>query len=163
MSRHSHLGGLGLLRRHFSSGLRASILVALLVGVTVAGVALAPRALARLGDQELRHALTTTSATQLDLAGIGQPGARAFALGIDEPYGYTDLVIRNVRQGLPEPLQGLVGEPHWLVRSPARNVTLARHQRLTVNVRLGIDLEWDELVTPVEGELPAAYDGRGPI
>src|SRR4051812_15212374 len=111
MSRRSHLGDLGLLRRHFSSGFRASLLVGLLVGVAVAGVAIAPRALARLGDRELQHALATTTTTQLDLAGTGHPSASAFAPGIDGPYGYIDLVVRNVRLQLPQPLQGLVGAP----------------------------------------------------
>src|SRR5215218_1614675 len=109
MNRHSHLGGAGLLGRHFSSGFRASLLVALLVGVTVAGVAIAPRALARLGDRELRHALATTSVTQLDLAGTGQPTAQAFAPGIEGPYAFTDLAIQNMRQQLPQPLKSLVG------------------------------------------------------
>ena len=71
------LGDTGLLRRHYSHGFRASLLVALLVGVTVAGVALAPRALARLGDRELHHALDTASATQLDLTGLGHQIGRA--------------------------------------------------------------------------------------
>ena len=87
MTRRSSLGDVGLLRRHYSSGFRASVLVALLVGVTVAGVALAPRALARLGDRELRHALGTTSATQLDLAGVGRLETRPSAPGVEGPYG----------------------------------------------------------------------------
>lgn len=163
MTRRSRLSVLGMLRRHLSTGTRASLLVALLVGATVAGVALAPRLLARLGDQELRHALETTSATQLDLAGVGQPGAQAYAQGLEGPYAHAALVIGNIRQSLPQPLQSLVGDPRWLVRSAAQTVTLSRGQDLNVHVRLGIDLSWKELLQPVQGELPEAYDGRGPI
>ncbi|WP_284532313.1 FtsX-like permease family protein [Nocardioides sp. T2.26MG-1] len=137
--------------------------MALLVGATVVGVALAPRALARLGDRELRHALEKTSATQLDLAGVGQPGAKAYAQGLEGPYAHAALVIGNIRQALPQPLQSLVGDPHWLVRTPAQSVTVTRGQDLNLHVRLGIDLSWKDLVRPVQGELPDTYDGRGPI
>ncbi|MBA2954632.1 FtsX-like permease family protein [Nocardioides sp. MAH-18] len=160
MSRRSLLGDAGLLRRHYSAGWRASLLVALLVGVTVAGVALAPRALARLGDRELRHALMTTSATELDLAGIGQLG---YADTAAQQNVATDVAIRNVRLGLPEPLRDLVGQPHWLARTSASTVTLPREQQLTLDLRLAIDLAWDQVARPVEGRLPDAYDGRGPI
>lgn len=163
MRRRSRMGALGLLQRHLSTGARASVLVALLVGVTVAGVALAPRALARLGDRELRHALETTSATQLDLAGVGQPGAKAYAQGLDGPYAHAALVIGNIRQALPLPLQDLVGDPRWLVRTPAVGATAPPGQDVDLHVRLGIDLSWQELVRPVEGELPPTYDGHGPI
>src|SRR3954452_7696403 len=161
MSRRSLVGDVGLLRRLFASGFRASLLVAVLVGVAVAGVAVAPRALARLGDRELQHALATTTTTQLDLAGTGHPSGSAFAPGIEGPYAYIDLVIRNVRLQLPQPLQGLVGAPHWMIRSPAQTVTLPRDQDLTLILRLGIDLRWEPFVRPVDGELPAAYDGHG--
>ncbi|WP_296602122.1 FtsX-like permease family protein [Nocardioides sp.] len=163
MTRRSRTGAPGLLQRHLSTGVRASILVALLVGVTVAGVALAPRALARLGDRELRHALETTSATQLDLAGVGQPGAQAYAQGLDGPYAHAALVIGNIRQALPLPLQDLVGDPSWLVRTPAVGATAPPGADVDLHVRLGIDLSWQELARPVEGELPPTYDGHGPI
>lgn len=161
MSRRSHLGDAGLLRHHFSTGFRASLLVALLVGTAVAAVALAPRALARLGDHELRHALESTSTTELDLAGTGQlgyPASGAVAQNVA-----TDLAIRNVTAGLPEPLRDIVGDPHWMARTASSTVTLPRHQDLVLHLRLGIDVAWDQVVEPVEGELPAAWGGTGPL
>ena len=159
------LGDTGLLGRHYSHGFRASLLVVLLVAVTVAGVAVAPRALARLGDRELRHALDTASATQLDLTGLGRLGfdQGSSAPNVGGPYGATDIAIRNVRLALPQPLQGLVGDPHWLVRSSASTVTLPGNQPLTADLRLTIDLAWERIVRIVDGELPPAYDGHGPI
>ena len=165
MSRRSTLGDAGLLFRHYSHGFRASLLVVLLVAVTVAGVAVAPRALARLGDRELRHALDTASATQLDLTGLGRLGfdQGSSAPNVGGPYGATDIAIRNMRLALPQPLQGLVGDPHWLVRSSASTVTLPGNQPLTADLRLTIDLAWERIVRIVDGELPPAYDGHGPI
>src|SRR6478752_9450158 len=111
----SALGDLTLLRRHLLAGARTSVLLAVLVAITVAGVAIGPRMLARLGDRELRHALAETTPTQLDVAGLGRLGI-ADAPDAD-PVGPADLAIRGVRSGLPQPLRGLVGDPHWLVRS----------------------------------------------
>src|SRR6478752_7574540 len=149
MRRRSRLGTAGLLRRHYAAGLRASLLVALLVGVTVAGVSLAPRALARLGDQELQHALTTATVTELDLAGVGQPGYPAS--GASQQNAATDIAIRNVRLGVPEPLRDLVGEAHWVARSSASGATAPRGQDLLLSLRLAIDLSWEDVVRPVEG------------
>ena len=63
-----------ILTRHLASGIGTSALIAVLIAVTVFVVALAPRALVRLGTEELRYELSQQPPVRIDLRGTGTIG-----------------------------------------------------------------------------------------
>lgn len=117
MTRTSRSGTLGLLARHASAEIVSSVLVAVLVAAAVFAAAIAPRALVRLGSEELQYTLAGLSPGQRDLRGLGRLGLFDEELGSADPLAATDDAITAIPDRLPEPLRALTGEPEWVVRA----------------------------------------------
>lgn len=163
MTRRSRIGTPGLLLRHFASNVTASALVALLVFLTVFVVALAPRALAILGTEELHYELGRLSPLERDLVGVGFVGIRPPT----EPretaadiLGPADERLRDLPDRLPPVLSSMLGEPSWYVTTAPRSATprVLRSEALPV-LALAIDLEWLERIRFVDGAAPAPWEG----
>ncbi len=162
MSRRSRYGTPGLLARHTASGIVGSVLVAVLVAVTVFSAALAPRALARLGSEELRHTLAEMSPVLRDLRGLGQIGLLTGMDGapVDEVLGPTDRAVDRAREFLPLPLRDLAGDPQWVARSASDDADLPPDAaQVTFSAKLAVDLDWLSRVRMVDGAEPAAWTG----
>lgn len=119
MSRGSRTGTAGLLARHASAEILSSLLVAALVTAAVFAAAVAPRALVRLGSDELQHTLSTLSPAQRDLRGLGRLGLYEGVSATEDPLAATDAAISAIGTALPEPLRSLTGEPEWVSRTAA--------------------------------------------
>ncbi|MGN6503211.1 MAG: hypothetical protein ACTHKX_09990, partial [Pseudolysinimonas sp.] len=162
MSRRSRLSTAGLLLRHLRSGAGASLLVALLIAVSVLAVAVAPRALARLGTAELRHELGQESPALLDLSGTGRIGLAAglpASATLDEIVGETDRKIAEIRDRLPQPLRDHVGAVQWVATTAKADGTLPVALPLKLSMKLGADLRWLDRVRITDGEPPAPWTG----
>lgn len=162
MSRRSRYGTPGLLARHTASGIIGSVLVAALVAVTVFAAALAPRALVRLGTEELQHTLGAMSPVLRDLRGLGHIGLVTGLAGapVDEVLGPTDRAVDRVRAFLPEPLRDLAGEPRWVARTESGDAILPEGAaEVSVVAKLAVDLDWLQQVRFVAGAAPRAWTG----
>jgi putative ABC transport system permease protein len=157
----SRLGTLALYARHVRSGIGASVIVAIIVAIAVFAVALAPRALERLGTAELRSELGDQSPALLDLSGTGRIG---LVEGIPDPtldtlVGATDAAIAKLNERLPSPLRDGASPASWLIRTKSGNGDLPQPTRLESVLKLAIDLRWEERITFVDGAPPAAWTG----
>lgn len=162
MNRRSRYGTPGLLARHTASGVVGSVLVAVLVAVTVFAAALVPRALVRLGTEELQHTLGEMSPVLRDLRGLGHIGLVTGLAGapVDEVLGPTDRAVDRVRAFLPEPLRDLAGEPHWVARTESGDAILPEGSaEVSVVAKLAVDVDWLEQIRFVAGAAPAAWEG----
>jgi len=162
MSRRSRYGTPGLLARHTATGITGSVLVAVLVAVTVFAAAAAPRALARLGTEELQHTLGAMSPVLRDLRGLGSIGLLSGMEGasVDEVLGPTDRAVGRVREFLPEPLRDLTGAPHWVARTASDDATLpVDAARVSMVAKLAVDPDWMQQVRIVAGTEPADWAG----
>ncbi|HEX5858079.1 MAG TPA: FtsX-like permease family protein, partial [Microbacterium sp.] len=162
MTRNSRTGGVGLLARHAANGILGSVLVSGLIAVAVFAAGVAPRAVAQLGTQELRHAVSEMSPIVRDLRGVGSTGL---------PFGFagapterliapTDAAIALYRDELPEPLRSLTAEPQWVLSTASRDAVLpdpAAQVRFVA--RLALDPRWQERVDIVSGTAPGAWAG----
>lgn len=157
----SPLGTGALFRRHLRSGIGASVLVAVIVAASVFAVALAPRALERLGTAELRSEFGAQSPAVFDLTGTGSLG---LVEGIPDPsldtlIGATDAAIAKLDDRLPSPLRDGASEAPWLVRTKSGEGDLPRPTTLASVLKLAIDLRWEERITFVEGAAPTPWTG----
>jgi putative ABC transport system permease protein len=154
------VGTFALMRRELALG-PAALLLATLAAIAVFAVALAPRALDRIGDAELRHRLDDASVLTLDMTGTGRlglpddqgAGASASALA-----GSADTAIRSLSDRFDEPLRSAIGDAAWLVRTSASDLDPAGDRPRT-RLSLVVDLEWAERVQFIDGEAPAAWTG----
>ena len=155
---------LRLLADHLRAGIRASLLVALLVTVTVFIVAIAPRAFAAMATDELRYLLGQEDPVRLDVSGEGPIGLSAptSSSTAESLLGATGDGISRFSSTLPRPLADGTTEAVWLAKSPSAG---GRAGDLSVSLRLAVDLAFDARLTYVSGEAPAplADDDEGPI
>ena len=165
----SALGTPRMLAHHLRSGFTGSLLVGLLVAVAVLGAALAPRALAAVGTEELRFQLRTTSPLLVDLSGSGRVGlAETSPTGdIERLFGGTVDSVANLRDRLFTPLADAALTPQWVTRTLADDAELTGPQRLRFLVDLTVDLRLTERIRVIDGELPSAWrpdlDGDAPL
>ncbi|MEO8262805.1 MAG: FtsX-like permease family protein [Pseudolysinimonas sp.] len=157
----SGIGTLALFARHLRSGWTASVIVAIIVATSVFAVALAPRALERLGTAELRSEFSAQTPALLDLTGSGEiglvpgmPNASA-----DTLLGPTDEAIAKIPGRLPSPLSDGASAAEWLIRSNTSKGVLPQPTILESALKLAIDLDWEDRVTFVSGAAPAAWEG----
>ncbi len=163
MTRRSRIGTPGLLLRHLASDVTASVLVAILVFLTVLVVALAPRALAHLGTEELHYELARLSPLQRDLSATGELGQRPPTeprTSADEILGPSDRVLDELPTELPPILGSLLDPPSWLVLTVARSATpiVPSEDALPV-LALAVDLDWLDRIEFVDGAPPAPWTG----
>lgn len=157
MTRTSRTGTLGLLARHASAEIVSSVLVAVLVAAAVFAAAIAPRALVRLGSEELQYTLAGLSPGQRDLRGLGRLGLLDEERGSADPLAPTDDAIAAIPGRLPEPLRSLTGEPEWVIRaatSDAEIVGAVDPPRFVAD--LAVSPAFTDRVTYVSGSEPAA-------
>ncbi len=163
MSRRSTFSTAGLVSRHLRSGIGGSLLVALLVASAVFAVALAPRALPRLGTAELRHELSDLSPALLDLTGTGRIGIVAGLsepITVDDLFGNTDRGIHKIPASMPDPLDDHLGDISWVSVSGSMSGELPdRTVPLQLKLSLAVDLEWESRIRFVEGGPPEAWQG----
>lgn len=160
------LGTMNLALHHLRSSPGTSVLVAVLVGITVLVVSLAPRALAQLSTDELRYSLSELSPLKRDISATGvfgfpttvghEPATAA------EVFDHTDEVLRGVTERLDAPLSSTVGDAHWIVRTAGRSADRIGSEPAAVHpvLSLAIDLDWIDRVQLVEGELPVPWTGN---
>ena len=164
MTRRSRIGTPGLLLRHLASDVTASVLVAVLVFVTVLVFAIAPRALAHLGNDELRYELARISPVARDLLASGFLAQRPPSEPRDSAadiLGPSDSVLEGIPEKLPPVLSSIVGPPSWTLTTVARSATpqVSRSSALPV-LALVIDLDWLDRVEFVDGAAPAPWSGN---
>lgn len=155
----SRLTQTGLLLRHLAAARGPALLIAVLVGVAVLAVALAPRALVRLGTDELRARLSTESPLRSDLAGLGW---LSLPFDVADPdaqtlLGPTDASLRALPSRVEEPLRSTLAAPEWVLRTAPVEVP-AEGDRARMKITLAFDLEWSDRLQVVEGVLPQADD-----
>lgn len=154
------VGTFALLRRELALG-PAALLLATLAAIAVFAVALAPRALDRIGDAELRHRLDSASPLTLDITGTGRlglpddqgEGAPASTLA-----GSSDTAIRGLPDRFDEPLRSAIGDAVWLVRTADSDLD-PEGDRPRTRLSLVVDLDWAERVRFTDGAAPAAWTG----
>jgi putative ABC transport system permease protein len=146
-----------LLLIHLRSGLGTSALVALLVAATVLVVALAPRALLRLGTDELRYELRTEPAGRIDLLASGGIGIAPGAA--DTVLGPIDSALNRLPTRLPEPLSDGASATNWLLRTRTIDGTVASRPNALVELKLAIDLQWTDRIRFVDGAAPKPWPG----
>jgi putative ABC transport system permease protein len=163
MTRTSRLSTPGLLGRHLSAGISASLLVALLITAAVFAVALAPRGLIRLGTAELRHELGGESHAVLDLTGtgtLGIPTGLPSDAPLDDIVGKSDETIRGILDRLPRPLQDHAGPVEWVVLTKNGDGFQPVQLPLKLSMALAADLDWMSRITFVDGTPPTAWEGN---
>ena len=153
-----------LVARHVRSGIAGSILVAVLVGLTVLTVSLAPRALVQLSAEQLHHTLGELSPEQRDLTATGVFGYRIIGAPSTEAemFGSTAARIDGVPSELSKPLAPLVSGSDWVVRTAGHRTDPVGVQAPVAHLMLGlaVDLEWSSRVAFVEGAAPVAWNGN---
>jgi putative ABC transport system permease protein len=162
MSRTSRYGTVGLLLRHLRSGAAASVLVAVLVAAAVLAVALAPRALIRLGTAELRHELGDKSPALLDLSGTGRIGlvdGLPENAPLEDIVGATDVELRNIPTKLPDPLAQHVGPMQWAASTRSDDGILPTDLPVRTILTLAIDLDYADRIDIVDGAMPEPWTG----
>jgi putative ABC transport system permease protein len=149
-----------MIRAHLRSGVGTSILIALLVAVTVFVVAVAPRALMRLGSDELRYELRSVPTARVDLSATGSD---SFVRGSSatEVLGPIDETVAALPSHLPEPLADGAGKPAWLVRALAVTTSSPGDVFVVLRMQLAVDLHWADRVRLVEGSEPRPWAGDG--
>jgi putative ABC transport system permease protein len=157
----SGLGTPSLLGRHLRSGFGASVVVAIIVAVAVFAVALAPRALERLGTDELRTEFAAQSPALLDLSGTGRIGLVAGMPdpSLDDLVGPTDAAIGKVDDHIPLPLADGASPAIWLLRTKTHAGALPQPTNLVAALKLAFDLRWDERIRFVDGSPPVPWTG----
>jgi len=146
---------LRLLGDHLRAGIRASLLVALLVTVTVFIVAIAPRAFAAVATDELRYLLGQEDPARLDVSGEGRIGlpAPTNASTAETLLDATGEAIRQFSSTFPRPLADGTGQPVWLAKTTSAGGSAGS---LALSLRLAVDLGFDERLDYVSGAAPAA-------
>jgi putative ABC transport system permease protein len=147
-----------LVGRHLGSGLGISILVAVLVAATVFVVALAPRALLRLGTDELRYELRREVPAQIDLSGDG-PVNLGSGSTVDAILGSMDSKLAEVPARLPAPLSDGAGATRWLVRTAAERAGVPEDPTRVLIMKLAVDLHWMDDIRFVDGVPPVPWPG----
>jgi putative ABC transport system permease protein len=161
----SRLSAPGLLARHLVAATGPAVLVAVLVALAVLAVALAPRAVVRLGTEEVRARLTTESPLRSDVAGLGwislpydttDPDAESM-------FGKTDDELRALPDRLDEPFGSALAAPQWVARTvPVEVPADTVHARMKLT--LAFDLAWSDRIRIVSGALPEADpDPEAPV
>ncbi|HEY8591230.1 MAG TPA: hypothetical protein VIL55_16905, partial [Naasia sp.] len=159
MTARSRTGDAGLLLGHLRSSTASSLLVAILVFAAVLATALAPRALAALGDDELRVSLTSASPSLRDLSGTGRLGVgETTPAQIGRLLERTDDTILGLPDTLPQPLRAALGEARWVARTPSSGAGPPVAQPLSTVLALAADLRRDEAVEFTAGTEPAAWE-----
>ncbi|MEO7896112.1 MAG: hypothetical protein ABIR65_02335, partial [Pseudolysinimonas sp.] len=158
----SRLDTLALYARHLSSGAGASVIVAIIVAAAVFAVALAPRALERLGTAELQAEFSAQSPALFDLSGAGQIGLVEGLPDptLDELVGPTDAAIAHIASRLPAPLSDGASPALWLIRTKSGKGGLPEPTLLESAIKLAIDLHWDERIRYVAGTAPVVWTGH---
>ncbi|MEP6480269.1 MAG: hypothetical protein ABJB03_12800, partial [Rhodoglobus sp.] len=147
-----------LLARHIRAGVGTSVLIGVLVAVTVFAVALAPRALLRLGTDELTFELSALPQTRIDLSGTGSLAiGSGYGRSAQEILADTDSVVSGLPSSLPAPLADGASAAHWLLRGQARDATFAKTPLVVLRVRLTIDPKPAEHVRYLAGEEPRPW------
>ena len=170
MSAHrSHLSTAGLLRRQFLAGPGASVALAVLVLVGAFLATAVPRAVAALHDAALAEHLAQFPANELDLTAETRAhpdagpssGDTTLADDVDAVWGHQEDLLRGIRDGLPEPLHGITGEPlAALTMGPVRaRVPGASPSSPEYRVLPGLDPRLREHVELTSGEWPAPVEG----
>ncbi len=156
------IGTLALIARHLRSGGAASIIVGIIVAVAVLAVALAPRALERLGTAELRSEFRDQTPALLDLSGTGDIGIPQGAVdpSADSLLMPTDEAIAKIPGRLPAPLSDGASAAVWIIQSNTAKGDLPHSTITTSALKLAIDLHWEDRVTFLEGEAPEAWTGN---
>ncbi|NYE20225.1 FtsX-like permease family protein [Microbacterium immunditiarum] len=162
MSARSRYGTMGLLVRHARRGIVATLLMAALVAVSVFAVAAAPRAVARLGTEEVRRTVAAMPPIVHDLRGVGRVGLPIGLAGTPAPrlVAPTDGAIGLFLDDLPEPVASMAGEPHWVASTPSGDALRTDGEPASRFIlRLATDPRWLEQVRIVSGDPPAAWEG----
>jgi putative ABC transport system permease protein len=161
--RNSTVSELALLRKHLSSRSSLSIALSVIVGLTIALIALIPRGMTQLADAEVRYQLNSLPPGTSDLfasgtSGLGQQTAGANTM--DELYGPTEAVLSGVPDGFSSPLGDLLDTGSW-VAMLGSNISQPEKPQVgtQIDLNLGVDLAWRDKIRIVAGSAPASWDG----
>ena len=161
MSRTSLLSTRGIVVRHLRSSGLATVLIAVLVAVGVFAVALVPRALAILSQEELRAAVAALTPDRADLRVTGDLGAQGRdPAETDEIFAAMQDDLEVFGRSLEEPLGSITGEPEWIALTDAAVAGYAGEAPVPAqpSIRLATDARWTERVRIVEGALPLPWE-----
>lgn len=156
------IGTLALIARHLRSGGAASVIVGIIVAVAVLAVALAPRALERLGTAELRSEFRDQTPALLDLSGTGDIGIPQGAVdpSADSLLLPTEEAIAKIPGRLPSPLSDGASAAVWIIQSNTAKGDLPHSAITTSALKLAIDLDWADRITFLDGDAPEAWTGH---
>lgn len=146
-----------LLSRHVRAGVGTSVLIGVLVALTVFAVALAPRALLRLGTDELTYELKALPKQRIDLTGAANLFIGGAGRSADEILESTGATISGLPAGLPAPLSDGAGEARWVLRSSSLDAHFAKTPLVVLRVRLAIDPSSADRVRYVQGTAPGSW------
>lgn len=155
-----------ILTRHLASGIGTSALIAVLIAVTVFVVALAPRALVRLGTEELRYELSQQPPVRIDLRGTGTIGFGTSTSPSDtaEKYlGPTGDIIDRIPSTLPQPLGDGASIGGWVLRTKTIQAFAPHDPVIGLPLKLAVDLDWLDRIVFTEGQQPAPWDGAAEV
>lgn len=160
MSRRSRFSTPGLLRRHFATRASGTLLIGALLAATVFAVAIVPRAVAGLSDDELRYAIAAESPALTDFVATGPLGVqRLSGATAAEAFSATNDALAGIPDSVQSPLKDVMGDVTWIARFQPQLVS-AEVERPGIQpaVRLTIDLDWADRVQFTEGAAPAVAD-----
>lgn len=164
MSRRSRVTAAGLLARHLATGRGASVVVAVIVLLTTALAAAAPRALDVLFTAEVRYTVAGIAPTQRDLVAnsIGGPllgpseDESDLPDGLGDTFGAMEDQLATLRGDLAEPLASAVGPAQYVAISPPLPVPADEPDRdapLTPLV-LAVDPRITDRIVIAQGKFP---------
>jgi putative ABC transport system permease protein len=162
MTRRTQYSTRGLIARHIASRLGGTVAVALLVALSVWGLAVLPRAFAAVADDELQYGIGALSPARVDVTGSATLGTQSTdATTVEGIFGSTDAALRAVPPSIPSPLGDLMGDAQWIaqLRSTAVDPPAPR-AGISPEVRLTVDLDGADNVRYLEGAAPAEWNGR---
>lgn len=149
-----------LLTRRFRMRPTASLLVALLAVLTVGVAAVVPRLVTQQATAELAFQLNDIGPAQRSLqgtAGFPENWSTSPPPALGEIYNELQAAFDDARAVYPPLLRDQLGEPRWIVQTPAIRAAQVNGAARTVGLRLTADPQYLSRVRIVQGSAPATW------
>ena len=156
-----------LLFRHFGSHPGASILLAVVVGLSVLVAALIPRVTAQLAEDELQRDLSSLSPLRADITATAGLDILLSELGNGEPaelFAPFDASLAEAPASVDSPLSEVMGQPQWVAMLDDAIVSpVPAVDRVQTSLSVAFDPSWLDRVRFTEGAAPRPQQGDDPV